>query len=185
MNDEQIDNLLNQSFFDDALSPGLNQTFLEQSTQALSQTYRRRCWMQRVAYGGGLLLALMIGLIGGPAARRQTSSQLGTEPSSKTVSVAQDMVTWLDAAHLFAQLGMEQRAAFAYERASEFSPSRHGERLLTGTSSMPTWPKNTQSQSLLHLLAKCQTQQLQTESIDIESSKKMNVHLMLAQSMGE
>jgi hypothetical protein len=43
-------------------------------------------------------------------------------PSAETVAVPGELVVWLQAARFFKQLGMEDRVALAYDRASKLVP---------------------------------------------------------------
>ncbi len=131
MNDEVINKLLSQGLCNSRLDSALEHQLLEQSSQILLRTCLRRIWIGRACYGGGVLLALLLGLLGGHCSHT-SRSQLATDTNeTNTVQVSKDMVNWLEAGRLFTCLALEQRATFAYEQASRLASSAYSEQPVT------------------------------------------------------
>ena len=117
MNDEYISDLLKQGFSDMGMSSGLQQMLLEQSSHVLSRSYQRRARIRRLCRVSGLFVVLVLGFAGGRFYNRPEPTIATTPTGGATVAVPQDTLTWLQAARLFHQLGMDQRATRAYRQA--------------------------------------------------------------------
>jgi len=174
MNDEYTDSLLSQGFQGPSLNPALQQQFLDQSSLALSRTYQRRRWTKRACYTAVLALGLALGFAGGRVHEQQATSTTATN----TIEVPQDIVAWLEAARLFTQINLEERADFAYARASQLARSVHAEQQLIHAPAPA--PSTDGTKRLANLLA-------QYESLKPRpgSTEKSNSNSLMATVLGE
>jgi hypothetical protein len=117
----------------------LRQRLREQSARAFMKAKTVRVWHHRFAAGGVVTLVAMAAFVAG----RCTCE---TRLQADRVAVPRDLVTWLEAGRFFAQLGMPEREARAYQQASRLAavPDQSPRLAAAGT-------------PLARLLARCDT----------------------------
>ena len=127
MNNQDINKLI-----EDALSVGsAGEVFREQVLRDSTAALIRGRIMRRQFRAAGLTLAILLVTAAAftcgrmSVSDRITDRQLAIQTAgdkSDGVRVSRDLVAWLDAARFFTQLGMNERAAFSYKKASELIP---------------------------------------------------------------
>jgi hypothetical protein len=126
MNSQDMDRLLEQSLSGDPPGQAFRARVLLDSTEALVRARQVRArWRFAVLSAAAVFVATVSFLLG-----RCSMSSREAQPAAKpiiadatgTVPVPGELVTWLQAARFFRQLGMEERVALAYERAGNLVP---------------------------------------------------------------
>lgn len=117
---------------EDALSANsASDAFKEHVLRNSAAAFRRgRVLHRRLRTAGFTSLILLISAAAFFCGRLTVPGELGDrqivvengDQRDDGVRVSRDMVTWLDAARFFTQLGMEDRAALSYKQASELIP---------------------------------------------------------------
>jgi hypothetical protein len=127
MNDAEMDKLLEGAL----AGPGPRAAFREQvlraSVAAFARRRHRRALWRRVGLSVAALVIAGVSFLLGrcslpPSAPTVAPVATVTPGAGQTVAVPGELVTWLQAARFFKQLGMPQRVARAYERASALLP---------------------------------------------------------------
>lgn len=165
-----LDDLLTQALQQDRTSEDFKTRLKQESSRALIQGRQQRLWLKRGCIAAAALIMLSTAYLAGLNNGHQ--KQFPTTPLAQdTVQVPQDLVTWLDAARFFTQLGMEQRATNAYRQAG-----------LLATPEQTESPYAQQSLSTVAtLLARCD--QL-TEQTQQQPTQTNHPYTILAQSLG-
>ena len=127
MKDNDIDKHLRQYLTGDKPREAFKQQTLRDSTAHFVRVYRRRSAWRRVEFAAAAILIASVAFLGGrlsapSASHRNVDITPQATAKSEDVTVPSDLVAWLDAAHLFNQLGMQDRMARAVERASRLLP---------------------------------------------------------------
>ena len=179
--DELITRGLNQSRSDAAFRLRLEQ----RSSQALSQHYRRRLWIQRAAIRSVMLIFIISAFLVGRY--RERSTQLPEDgpgyynnQERESVRVQKDLVTWLEAGRFFAQLGMPQRADVAYQEAILLA----NESQLQSSSSELAHQKTTIASLVVRHDLRLRDQRKQQETRQKELLRLQKLDLILAQTIG-
>lgn len=171
-----IDDILTQALQPGRSSVDFKTRLKQQSSLALVQGYaKRRRFRRTLTIAAALVLTFTAYLTGHYTAHSKLESPQQTVQTDNTVQVPKDLVTWLEAAQFFNQLGMEQRAANAYRQAS----------LLTNQDLVdsPYAHESIPTKHYASLLARCdQTIKRQNKQSVIKNSD--NPYAMLAQSFG-
>lgn len=126
MNDQDMDRLLEQSLGGDPPSQVFRARVLLDSTAALRHARQSRArWRFAALSAAAVFLATVFFLLGRCSTSASVPEPAAPTPVAEaagTVSVPGELVEWLQAARLFHQLGMDDRVALAYERASRLVP---------------------------------------------------------------
>ena len=165
-----IDDLLTQALQQDLPNAAFKARLKQESSRALIQAQQRRLWLRRSCMATAAVVMLSTAYLAGlnNGHQDQPSPLLLAQG---TVEVPQDLVTWLDAARFFTQLGMEQRATNAYRQAG-----------LLATPEQTESPYAQQSpSSVATLLARCDQLTEQTQKQPTETN---HPYAILAQSLG-
>ena len=123
MNNEDLDNLLERGFAGEPPRQGLREQVLRQSLAAFAQRRHRRAeWRVAVLSAAAVVIAAVSFLLGRCSLPARSTEAMPVAREGQTVAVPGELVTWLEAARFFKQLGMPERVARAYERASALVP---------------------------------------------------------------
>ncbi|TKJ38649.1 MAG: hypothetical protein CEE38_02805 [Planctomycetes bacterium B3_Pla] len=134
MKDRDIDTHLRQYLSGDQPREAFKQQALRDSTAEFVRLRRRRSAWRRAEFAAAAVLIAGIAFIGGRlSVPRKLPRSLDIAPrvtavpgtprgEPEGVIVPSDLVAWLDAAHLFRRLGMEERMARAVEHAGKLLP---------------------------------------------------------------
>jgi hypothetical protein len=126
MNHEDLERLLEQGLSGDPPRLEFREQVLRDSLATLAR--HRRGW---VIWRTGALAAAAVMIAGvsfflgrcsRPSAEVAAAPSVPTTASSDVVTVSSDVVAWLEAARLFAQLGMDDRMARAIDQAHSLLP---------------------------------------------------------------
>jgi hypothetical protein len=127
MKDTDADKHLRQNLSGEPPRESFKQQALSDSTAALFRAYRRRSARRRAEMAAAAVVLGVMAFLGGRLSAPRTlprnvdvAPQAAAEPDGLTVS--SDLVAWLEAAHLFKRLGMEERMARAVEHAGKLLP---------------------------------------------------------------
>ncbi|UCC96837.1 MAG: hypothetical protein JSW66_13445 [Phycisphaerales bacterium] len=127
MKDRDIDTHLTQYLPGDPPREAFKQQALRDSTAEFNRVSRRRSAWRRAELAAAAVLiagvAFLSGRLSAPPALPMSADvapPVAAEPDG--VSVPSELVSWLEAARLFRQLGMEDRMARAVERAGRLLP---------------------------------------------------------------
>lgn len=109
----------------------------QQSGHALVKGRQRRLWYRR---SGLTCLVLLVAVSAFWSGRVTTRPMQAGRPTGlaqhnqgdNTVLVTRDLVTWLEAARFFRQLGMDERASKAFQLASKLAPSMEHKNQVAG-----------------------------------------------------
>jgi hypothetical protein len=127
MNSHDVNKLIEDALSANAASDGFKEHVLADSTAALK---RGRVLQRRLRAAGLTSMILLVAAaaflcgrlsVPGEVAGRQMVTQ-SADVQEDGVRVSRDLVTWLDAARFFTQLGMDERAALSYRQASRLIP---------------------------------------------------------------
>ena len=127
MNESEAENLIERGLSAGRPRETFTAQLLADSTAALVRGARRRArWRMAGLAAAAVLIAAVSFLCG----RLLPSAPAAPEPvvagpgpgQAETVRVPAELVTWLQAARFFKQLGMQQRVTLAYERAGGLLP---------------------------------------------------------------
>ena len=135
MNDMDLDKLISEGLIHSQAQTALRMRIKQESGQALIRGRRRRLWYRRAGMIGVVLLVAVAAFWGGritttPKSPGETVLVAHPNQDDDTILVQRDLITWLEAARFFKQLGMEERAHRAFQRASALTPSAAGPDLL-------------------------------------------------------
>jgi hypothetical protein len=127
MNDAEVDKLLEGALTGPGPQEALRKQALRESLASLAhQRQKRTRWRLAGLAAAAVVIAAVSFLLGRCSA---PSRETGVPPvathavgAGQTVAVPGEVVAWLEAARFFKQLGMEERVARAYERASALLP---------------------------------------------------------------
>lgn len=128
MSDFDIDELIGSSLAGDSPNDVFKEKVLQKSTNVFIQ---HRMLQRRMRIVGSVLVILLIAtgafICGQFSATPQgvSSKQIALQhiiDNDYNVTVSKDLVAWLDTGRFFAQLGMNERAVYAYKQASELLP---------------------------------------------------------------
>lgn len=127
MNESEAEEVIGRSLSAGRPREVFRAQLLGDTTAALVQTARIRArWRMAGLAAAAVLIAAVSFLCGQVSVSRpgaQGPVTAGPGPrETETVGVPAELVTWLETARLFERLGMEQRVARAYERASRLVP---------------------------------------------------------------
>jgi len=126
MNDQDLDRLLEQGLSGDLPGQAFRARVLVDSTEALVRARQVRArWRFAVLSVAAVFIAaasFLLGRCSAPSGVAQPAAGPIVAGAGETVPVPGELVTWLQAARFFRQLGMEERVALAYERASNLVP---------------------------------------------------------------
>ncbi len=127
MDDRNTDRLLEQGFAGDPPGQVFRAKVLLDSTAALAHRQRTvHMWPPAVRSAAAVLIAAVSFLVGrgsmGPLSPPQ-SAQPVVAGAGEPLAVPDELITWLQAAQLFRQLGMQDRMARAVERAGRLLPA--------------------------------------------------------------
>ena len=127
MKDTEADIHLMQHLSGEPPREAFEQEVLRASTAEFQRGWRQRRFWRRAAAAAAVILIAGAAFFGGqlsvthPLAKNENGSvKQGAEPDG--VTVPREVVTWLEAARFFGQLGMEDRMARAVERAGRLLP---------------------------------------------------------------
>ncbi|KPK37171.1 MAG: hypothetical protein AMJ65_15215, partial [Phycisphaerae bacterium SG8_4] len=122
MKDRDAETHLRQHLSGDLPTEAFRQQVLRDSTAEFVRVRKRRSAWRRAALTVAAVLTIGVAFLGGrlsvPRAvpgSTDIKPRVAAEPGGVTVS--SELVAWLEAAHLFRYLGMEDRMARAVERA--------------------------------------------------------------------
>ena len=127
MNNQDINKLIEDALSANSASGIFKEQVLHDSTTALIRGRVLRMQFR----AAGLMLAILMATAAAFVCGRLSVSDRITDRQEAVqtvgdkddgVRVSRDMVAWLDAARFFTQLGMNERAAFSYKKASELIP---------------------------------------------------------------
>ena len=134
MNNQDINKLIEDALSTDAAGEAFKEQVLRESAAVLirGRVLRRRF---RAA---GLTLAILLatsaaftcGRLSVSDHRQAAVQTFGDKTDG--IKVSRDLLAWLDAARFFTQLGMNERAAFSYRKASELIPRDTPDSLQAG-----------------------------------------------------
>ena len=127
MNSQDINNLIEDALSADSAIDAFKERVLRNSAAAFS---RGRVLHRRLRTAGFTSLIMLVAAATFFCGRLSVPDELGgrrivtqdVDEQDDGVRVSRDLVAWLDAARFFTQLGMEERAALSYKRASELIP---------------------------------------------------------------
>jgi len=123
MNNEDWDNLLERGFAGEPPRQGLGEQVLRHSLAALAQRQRRRAeWRVAALSAAAVVIAGVSFLLGRCSLPARSTEAMPVVREGQTVEVPGELVAWLEGARFFKQLGMPERVARAYERASALVP---------------------------------------------------------------
>lgn len=127
MDSRNADKLLERGFSGDPPGALFRAKVLRDSSAALAHhRLAVRTWRAGAFSAAAVLIAAVSFLLGrcsvSPGEIDAPSPLASVAGDDGTAAVPNELVAWLDAARFFSQLGMEDRAARAYERASELVP---------------------------------------------------------------
>lgn len=127
MNNQDINKLIEDALSANSAGEAFKEQVLRDSTAAL---IRGRI-LRRQLRAAGLTLAILLATAAAFTCGRMSVSERVTHgqmiaqnvaEKDAGVRVSRDLVAWLDAARFFTQLGMDERAALSYRKASELIP---------------------------------------------------------------
>jgi hypothetical protein len=126
MNNDDLDHLLERSLSGDPPGQVFRARVLLDSTEAfvLARQSRARWRLAALSVAAVFIAAVsfLLGRSSVPPAMRQPMTEPAVASAAGTVAVPSELVAWLQAARFFGQLGMEDRVALAYDRASKLVP---------------------------------------------------------------
>jgi len=126
MNDQDLDKLLEQNLGGDPSNRVFRARALLDSTSALRRAQQSRArWRFAALSAAAVFIAVtsfFLGRCSVPASLPALAGETPVAETMGTVPVPGELVDWLQAARFFRQLGMEERVALAYERASKLVP---------------------------------------------------------------
>lgn len=127
MNNQDINKLIEDALSANAASNAFKEQLLEESTTALIRGRILRRQLRAAGLTLAILLVTAAAFICGrvSVSERVTHGQMIAQNVAEKdagVRVSRDLVAWLDAARFFTQLGMDERAALSYRKASELIP---------------------------------------------------------------
>jgi len=163
MMDLDFDELITEGLIQGKAETAFRTRLKQQSGQAFIKGQQRRLWYRRSSLICVVLLVAMSAFYSGRATVKPHSPGkpiVSTDPGQNddTILVARDLVTWLEAARFFKQLGMEERANKAFQLASNLTPSTERQHQ-TATQKTGTRFANSihKENTLSSLLARCDT----------------------------
>ncbi len=127
MNQEDLEKLLEQGLSGDPPRKEFREEVLRESLRTLAWGRRTRARWRIVSLSAAAVLIAAVSFLLGrsslPRAEVQRMTPVRPVASEgQTVAVPSELVTWLDAARLFRQLGMEDRMARAIDHAHKLRP---------------------------------------------------------------
>lgn len=123
MDNNDLDQLLERGFSGEPARAGLREQALRDSLAALARRRARRtAWRVAWLSAAAVLIAGVSFLLGRCAPPAQRPAVTPVARANETVAVPRELVAWLEAARFFKQVGMPERVAHAYERASALVP---------------------------------------------------------------
>jgi cytochrome c-type biogenesis protein CcmH/NrfG len=128
MNSEDLDKLPEEGLSGGPPRPEFREQTLRDSLTAFVRgRHSRARWRTAALSAAAVLIAGVSFLLGRSSLPREeiqtTVVATPVAAGDRTTAVPSELVTWLDAARFFKQLGMEERVARAYDRASKLLPS--------------------------------------------------------------
>jgi hypothetical protein len=137
MNNQDINELFEDALSANAASDAFKERVLRDSTAAL---IRGRVLRRQLRVTGLTLAILLVTAAAFICGRLSVSNQITDRrvavqtvgEKNDGVRVSRDLVVWLDAARFFTQLGMNERAALSYRKASELIPRDMPDSLQAG-----------------------------------------------------
>jgi hypothetical protein len=149
MSDLDFDKLITEGLTQGPADTAFQARLKQESGHALIKGHQRRLWYRRTGLACVVLLVAVSAFWSGrvtmkPMPPDGPAGFAHHRHSDDTIQVARDLVTWLEAARFFNQLGMEERANKAFQLASSLTPSMEPRR---GMTSQET---KTRFASLLH-----------------------------------
>lgn len=127
MKDTEADIHLQQHLSGEPPREAFEQEVLGASIAEFQRNYRRRRFWRRAATAAAVILISGAAFLGGQLSVTPRLATIGNDASkaggeSVGVTVPRELITWLEAARFFGQLGMEDRMARAVERAGRLLP---------------------------------------------------------------
>ncbi len=122
MNGEDADKLLEQNLSGGAPGRELRARVLRASTAAFVRARRRSARGRLVALGTAATLIAAVSFLLGRTSAPRPAPTVTIADAGDTVAVPRELVAWVNAARLFKQLGMEDRAGRALDRAGRLMP---------------------------------------------------------------
>lgn len=126
MNDQDMEKLLEQSLCGDPAGRVFRARVLLDSTTALRRARHGRARWRFAALGAAAVfiatMSFLLGRCSMPPGLPEPAAKTAIADAAETVPVPSELVEWLQAARFFRQLGMEDRVALAYDRASKLAP---------------------------------------------------------------
>jgi hypothetical protein len=147
MNDAEVDELLEGALAGPGPHEVLRKQMLRELLASLARRRQKRTqWrMGGLAAAAGVIAAVsfLLGRCSAPS-RETGAPPVATRAAGadQTVVVPSEVVAWLEAARFFKQLGMEERVAHAYERASALLPQ---EAAIAGGATGPVFAADSQA----------------------------------------
>ncbi len=128
MSDLEFDKLIAEGLIQSQAETAFRRRLKQQSGQALTKGHKRRLWYRRTGLMCVVLLVAISAFWSGrittkPQSLMGSTAIINARRNHGTVLVARELVTWLDAARFFQQLGMEERADKAFQLASTLAPA--------------------------------------------------------------
>lgn len=122
MNSQDADKLLEQNLSGDPPRPAFRTRVLRDSTAAFVHTRRSGARWRLIALGTAAVLIAAVSFLLGRGSAPRSATQPALADTGDTVAVPTELVAWVNAARLFKQLGMEDRAGRALDRAGRLMP---------------------------------------------------------------
>ncbi len=127
MNNHDINKLIEDALSANGASNVFKEHVLRDSTAAFTRGRALRRQLRVTGLTSVILLATAAAFICGRLSvhKRVTPGQMiaqNVAENNDGIRVSRDLVAWLDAARFFTQLGMNERAALSYKKASELIP---------------------------------------------------------------
>jgi hypothetical protein len=171
MSDLDFDKLLTERLAQGQAEQAFRARLKQQSGQALMQGHHRRLWYRRTSLIAAVVLVAMSAFFSGrmtvkPEPPNGSLARTNPDPKGDTVLVARDLVTWLEAARFFKQLGMEERAQKSFRLASSLTPSAEQQNQVVSQKTQTRFESHVEKgNSLSSLLARCDTHIQQQQSL--------------------
>jgi hypothetical protein len=164
MSDLDFDKLITEGLAQGQAGPPFRDRLKQESGQAIVKGHQRRLWYRRTGVACVVLLVSVSAFWSGrittkPQSQKVPGAIASPKQNEDTVLVARDLVTWLEAARFFRQLGMEERANRAFQLASALAPSMQSQHQMANQKTEARFVRGSQieEKSLCFLLAQYDT----------------------------